>query len=168
MSSLRDRIELLYAQCANNPNGTADLKSVMRIFWPVLNNSVSMIDIGNLYGVAISGTAHSHQAALDRRLFTEFLNSFARLKYPASTDFTTQLLDELTSAKSVKIMETPFMNKAFERHAIRVLTKFDLPLRRAFCNFAGSGANIGVGVTWEEVKRLDMGMEMNCRKSRNI
>jgi len=120
-----------------------------------------MIDIGNLYGVAISGTAHSHQAALDRPLFTEFLNSFARLKYPASTDFTTQLLDELTSAKSVKIMETPFMNKAFERHAIRVLTKFDLPLRRAFCNFAGSGANIGVGVTWEEVKRLDMGMEID-------
>ena len=43
---------------------------------------------------------------------------------------------------------------------MRVLLKFDMPLRRAFSNFAGRDITVGGGLTWDEVKRLNIGMEI--------
>jgi hypothetical protein len=46
--------------------------------------------------------------------------------------------------------------------------KYDLPLRRAFSAFAGRGVKVGGGLTWDEVKRMGIGMDVRSQSSNNI
>ena len=134
------------------------MRTVMRNFWPVLDNSISMLDISNTFSMSL---ANSEMTALDNKLFSDFVQALARLKYPTSTDYVANLLEDLNKAKKMRVAESPLNNRAFDRNVCRIFMKFDHPLRRAFCSFAGSGAHIGAGVSWEEVKRLGIGMEVD-------
>lgn len=156
-------IEALFERCCNSLTHSVDLKGVMRLLWPVLDNSLSMIDIANCYNICISNNSSSGSSkdCLDMRLFKEWFSSVARLKFPSSADYVNLLVDAVNDGVVHKVMETPFLAKAFDKNVCRVLLKFDLPLRRAFSGFAGQGSNIGAGVTWDEVKGLNMGMEVD-------
>ena len=49
-NTLNERINTLFNICAgHNVSGTADLKSALRVFWPLLDNSFTMLDISNIF-----------------------------------------------------------------------------------------------------------------------
>lgn len=156
--SLQEKIDEIFlnaSSSSSSPAGTCDFRSVATTFWPILDNSISLVDIAGVF--AMTGSAD----AIDSSLFSEFFSGIARVKYPSGTEFKEKLLDDLHNAKEIKILsDTPSFVKAMDRSVIKVLLKFDLPLRRCFSSFAGQAVNIGGGFTWEEVKRLSVGMEI--------
>jgi hypothetical protein len=98
---------------------------------------------------------------LDTRLFTEFLTAIAQIKFGSVPNGLERLLNEIMNAKSVHFgADTALFNKLIDRNVIRVLLKYDLPLRRAFCAFAGSAARVGGRLSWDEVKAQNIGMEV--------
>jgi len=88
------------------------------------------------------------------------------LRYPTHQDFCNLVLDELKKAKgssssnSKANTESSFFSNALDKNVIRILLKFDLPLRRAFSNFCGQSVRVGGVLSWDEVKSLSIGMEV--------
>ena len=95
-------------------------------------------------------------------LFKSFCNTVSKIKYPAEVNHLERLMDDLISARALKCgFDSPTFTKSMEKSVMRVLLKFDMPLRRSFSAFAGRGVKIGGGLTWEEVKRMEVGMDVS-------
>lgn len=137
-----------------------DFTAVVKVLWPILDNNVSLCDLSGVF--TISSPSRS-DGALDLKLFTEFLTALAKIKYPTVGSPVELLLKEITNAKSVHFgSDNALFAKLIDKHVIRVLLKFDLPLRRAFSAFAGdeSMARVGGSLNWEDVKNRNIGMEV--------
>jgi tetratricopeptide (TPR) repeat protein len=161
-----DAIAEAFGKCATGTapgSGLAvitDFTAVVKVLWPVLDNNVSLCDLSGIF--TISSPSRS-DGALDLKLFTEFLMALAKIKYPTANVPIERLLNEIINAKSVHFgNDNALFGKLIDRHVIRVLLKFDLPLRRAFSAFAGdeSMARVGGNLNWEDVKSQNIGMEI--------
>jgi len=149
--------EVFHAYCG--PNGTIELRSIFKLFWPTLQNSVSIVDLAGLYTVSIPSTNVTETLTLD--LFHSFFRAFARLKFSTGADFCERLLEEIKSVQGIrKQFETGILNSLADKNVIRTLLKYDLQLRRAFSTFSGQAVRIGGMVSWDEVKNLGLGMEV--------
>ena len=146
----------VFVLCSNHSEcdtGYCDLLGVATTFWPVLNNTVSIVDLGGVYAM----TGHTN---LNSAIFSEFFSALARVKYPTGHDYREKLLEDVTNGKGVRVnSDNAAFLKTMDKAVIRTLLKFDLPLRRAFSAFASQTS--GGGLTWEEVKRLSVGMEVS-------
>jgi hypothetical protein len=146
----------VFVLCSNHSEcdtGYCDLLGVATTFWPVLNNTVSIVDLGGVYAM----TGHTN---LNSAIFSEFLSALARVKYPTGHDYKERLLEDVTNGKGVRVnSDNAAFVKTMDKAVIRTLLKFDLPLRRAFSAFASQAS--GGGLTWDEVKRLSVGMEVS-------
>ena len=144
---------------ATSSTGSADLRSVQKVFWPILDNKISLVDIAGVFTMSVPGNGVD---TLDLITFAEFFNGLARVKYTTGGDYCERLLAELENAKGVKISaDMPLFEKTMDKAVIRTLLKFDMPLRRAFSGFAGQSINIGGGLTWAEVQKKSIGMEVS-------
>ena len=156
---LKDNIDGIFSKCkANSSNSTesCDLRGLLSVFWPILDNTMSLVDFA---GVLSMADEHDH---LDIMKFPEFFNGIARVKYPTGQTFRESLVDEINRSKQVKVqLDAPAYVKMCDRHVMKLLLKFDLPLRRAFSTFAGQNVRIGGGYTWDEVRRLAIGIELD-------
>ena len=115
-------------------SGTGDLVSVAKVFWPVLDNKISLVDLAGVYTMSVSG--HGSEV-LDLITFGDFFNGIARVKYSSGSNFAEKLLDDLSNANGVKLRtDLPIFGHVFEKNVIRMLLKYDLSLRRAFSGFA--------------------------------
>ena len=151
------RIDDMFVKCTAS-TGIADLKSVVKVFWPILDNKVSIVDIAGVFTMCVPGNGNE---TLDLITFVEFFNGIARVKYSSGADFCEKLLAELADSSGIKIKaDLPLFQQSMEKTVVRTLLKHDLPLRRAFAGFAGQNINVGGGLTWEEVQRLGIGMEV--------
>ena len=160
--SSQEKIDDIFVQCSNKSEsaaGTADFTGISSIFWPILDNSLSLVDLAGVFAIA-----GSQSAKLDLILFSEFFNGVARVKFPTGSDYREKLLDNFTSVKSMKIQvdsSSSSFTKAMDRNVIKVLLKFDISLRRAFCSFAGKNISVGGNLTWDEVKKKSITMELD-------
>lgn len=157
MSNKSLNVDDVFVLCSNHSEcetGYCDLVGVGTTFWPVLNNTVSIVDLGGVYAM----TGHTN---LNSAIFSEFFGAFARVKYPTGHDYREKLLEDVTNGKGIRInSDNPAFLRTMDKAVIRTLLKFDLPLRRAFSAFA-SRTSGGGGLTWDEVKRLSVGMEVS-------
>lgn len=151
------KVEELFLQCSS-ATGTADFFSLAKLFWPILDNKISIVDLAGMFAMAIP--AHVQTDSLDAGLFIDVFNAIAKLKYPTGKENGDKLLEDLKNGRHLILPEHSFFEKCMEKNVIRSLLRFDIPLRRCYCNFAGKAVSIGGGVTWEEVKRLNLGMEV--------
>jgi hypothetical protein len=157
-AELAARIDEVFLKVTSS-TGVADLVNVAKIFWPLLDNKVSIVDLAGVFTMSVNG---SDTNALDLITFADFFNGIARVKYTAGANFTEKLLDDLSKAYTVKIRsDLPVFEKVMDKMVVKILLKYDLPLRRAFSGFAGQSINIGGGMTWEEVVKLGVGMEVS-------
>jgi len=126
---------------------------VAKYFWPVLDNRVTLCDLSGIFTIANpKGLDH-----LDISLFKEFVDSFSRVKYPDDDNHLEKLVDDLIDARTLNYeCNNSTFRLAMNKVVMRVLLKFDLPLRRVFAAFAGRGG----GITWEEVKTMSVGMDI--------
>lgn len=155
---LEEKIQELFVTCSG-ANGSVDFKSVCKALWLSFNNGVSLVDTAGVFTVSIPGNGLE---VLNAELFTEFIKAFARLRYPIHQDFCNLVLDELKKSKGLKVnTDSTFFANALDKNVIRILLKFDLPLRRAFSNFCGQSVRVGGVLTWDEVKNLSIGMEVS-------
>lgn len=162
MSRVQDRIDDLFATCGNSL-GDADLKSVGKAFWMCLNNSVSLVDLAGVFTVSLPS---SDSETLNQILFSQFFKAFARTKYATEADFCEKLLDEVKESKGLRInYENPVFSAIVDKNVIRTLLKYDLPLRKAYSNFCGQQVRVGGVLTWEEVKRMSIDMEVSQMKT---
>eukprot|EP01033_Poteriospumella_lacustris_P004935 gene4935-3529_t len=72
------------------------------------------------------------------------------------------MLDEIRHIKGSKPQpDNGALSAIADKNAIRVLLKYDLPLRRAFSTFCAQAIRVGSSVSWDEVKSLSLGMELD-------
>ena len=71
MSSKRlaDKVDELFKHCSNH--AVVDFRSICKVFWTTLDNSLSIIDLAGIFALSVSG---SKSEALDTELFLQFLN----------------------------------------------------------------------------------------------
>ena len=99
---------------------------------------------------------------LNNDLFTEFIKAFSRLRYPTNPEFCNLVLDEIKGAKGMRAnTDNPFFATIMDKNVVRILLKYDLPLRRAYSNFCGQSVRVGGILSWDEVKSLCIGMEVS-------
>lgn len=160
--SSQEKIDEVFVQCSNKSEsaaGTADFTGISSIFWPILDNSLSLVDLAGVFAIA-----GSQNSKIDLILFSEFFNGVARVKSPTGSDYREKLLDNFASIKSMKIQvesSSSSFTKAMDRNVIKVLLKFDISLRRTFCSFAGKNISVGGSLTWDEVKKKSISMELD-------
>lgn len=162
---LNEAIVEAFGKCATGPSSTGtpvinDFTAVVKVLWPILDNNVSLCDLSGIFTISAPSRT---DGALDIKLFTEFLTALAKIKYPTVVSPIERLLKEIINAKSVHFgSDSALFAKLIDKQVVRVLLKFDLPLRRAFCAFAGneSMARVGGNLNWEDVKNKNIGMEM--------
>ena len=154
---LEEKINELFLSCSGS-NGTADFRSISKVLWMCLNNAVSIVDLAGVFTMSVPGNGIE---MLNNDLFTEFIKAFARLRYPTNPDFCNLVLDEVKGAKGFRSnTENPFFATIMDKNVIRILLKYDLPLRRAYSNFCGQSVRVGGILNWDEVKALSIGMEV--------
>lgn len=155
-AELEAKVDEVFLQCSGGSSVT-DFRSVAQVFWPVLDNKISLIDLAGIFTM----TTPSSSETLDSNIFFEFFNGVARMKFPSGADSGERLLENFKLAKGFKIRhDLPVFTKAMDKQVIRELLKFDIPLRRAFGSFAGQTITIGGGLTWDEVKKNSIAMEV--------
>jgi hypothetical protein len=138
----------------------SDFTALVKALWPILDNNVSLCDLSGVFTVS---TPASQQSQLDAKTFAEFLSAISRIKFPQHQNNAALelLMAEITNAKSVHFgSDNALFSKLIDKLVIRVLLKFDLPLRRAFSSFAGPAARVGGGLNWDDVKSQNIGMEV--------
>lgn len=157
-ASVNDKIGEIYTLCLSGNNDTVQFLGVAKNFWSVLDNSLTLCELSGIYTIANP----RGQDYLDLPLFTGFCNSVSKIKYRSEVNHLEKLVDDLISARTMKCgFDNPTFAKAMEKSVMRVLLKYDMPLRRSFSAFAGRGVKIGGGLTWEEVKRMEVGMDVS-------
>jgi hypothetical protein len=157
---IQEKIEDIFTLCRSSKSqqGYADFLGVVKQFWPILDNNLSLCDLSGVFTVACPEGSDS----LDLTLFKEFLNGLSRLKYPFEVKCIDRLIDELVTSRSINFShDNAAFIKAMDKTVMRTLLKFDMPLRRAFSAFAGRDVRIGGGLTWDEVKSKQIGMDVS-------
>lgn len=158
---LVDRIEEIYNQCCG-PNGSVELRTVFKLLWPSLSNQVSVVDLAGIYAVSIPST--STLEVLTKEIFPDFFRAFARLRFPSGHDFVEKMVEEVGTVRSTRILaEGGAVAQIADKQLVRVLLKYDLPLRKVFSVFSAQGMRTGGLVSWEEVRQLSLGMEVRQR-----
>lgn len=154
----QERVDNLFTGISGSV-GMVDLKTVCKMMWMSLTNSVSVVDLAGVFTVSIPGVGSD---VLTGELFHEFFRAFSRLKYPTGTDFCEKMLDELRSNRGQKInSEAPIFSMLMDKASLRILLKYDLSLRKAFSNFCGQSIRVGGTLSWDEVKSMSIGMEVS-------
>lgn len=154
---LQDKIDEVYVICSQGL-GSATFKGIAKIFWPILDNNISLIDLASIFTIS----AQESLPGLNITLFNEFFHGIAKVKFPNFINNVEKLLEEIQKAKKFTYMHDNILfNKSMDRAVTTVLLTFDFPLRRAFSNYAGDKVKVGGGLSWEEVKKLSIGMEIN-------
>ena len=155
---LAEKIEDLYKLCSTG-GYTADFRSISKIFWPLLDNNLTILDLAGIFSVALAGNKIE---ILDPSMFLQFVNGVAKVKFPVGNEFTEMLVDELRNNKAVKVLgDSTRFTKIMDKSVMKVLLQSDSQLRRIFASFAGKRVRLGAGLTWSEVKSQSAGMEID-------
>ncbi len=159
---VQEAIAELFGRCAVPPGSqtVSDFATLVKSLWPILDNNVSLCDLSGVFTISVPGR---NDSSLDLKLFSEFLSAISRIKFSNHSNAMglELLMNEVVSAKSVHFgSDSALFSKLVDKQVIRVLLKFDLPLRRAFSSFAGSAARVGGGLNWDDVKAQNIGMEV--------
>lgn len=79
-----------------------------------------------------------------------------------SSDATENLVDDLKNSRGVKVhLDSTNFTKIMDKGVMKLLLKFDLPIRRIFSSYAGKHIRLGPGLTWQEIKTKSIGMELD-------
>lgn len=165
----RDKIDLIFEKCTSvtaKKKTAVDFVSTAKIFWSVLNNSLTLVDLVGVWNiVAPSGeTVASPDDTLEIKLFHEFFNGIAKIKYPtlSAYEFTEKLLEDFNTSVGPSVYEKlNTIDKMFDRNVIYELFKMDLVMKKTYTSYAGENViSIDGGLAWEEVKNLSIGMEV--------
>jgi hypothetical protein len=161
---LRDRIDEVFERCRDSKlvKKVADFTNTVKVFWPILNNSLSLVDLANIWVISVPIDSDE---VIDSKIFIEFFNGIGRLKYPTTVgfEFCEKLLDDIGPAvNTFQGLNMLLFERAVDRSSINELFKMDQFLKKAFTSYAGeSTIHVPGGLSWEEVKRLSLGMEVD-------
>lgn len=150
-----ERIDELFSICSGSSGvGTADFKSISRHFWMYLQNSFTLVDVAGIFAVS-----SNNSDLLTIELFQDFFKAVARVKFPNEVDYCEKLLNDIRNNRNeIESYTFPIM---MDKHIIRILLKYDLPIKRAYSNFCGQSVRVGGKLSWEEVKSMSIGMEID-------
>lgn len=159
---LADRIDNLYLLLSGTSNHI-DIKIVFKAFWPVLRNGISLVDLAGIFSIAIPSVSVTE--TLNQDLFPDFFRAFSRLCYPSGTDYVEKMLNDL---KNLPLNNNKSMPNSFswllciaDKAIVRLLLKYDIQLRKIFCTFCSQSIRVGGIISWEDVKTMNLGMELD-------
>ena len=164
----QERIETLFSVCSDSIGiGTVDLKSIIKLFWPFLDNEFTLVDLAGVYTVS----TNSYEF-LNIESFTDFFKALAKVKYPDEINYCEKLLEVIQEVKAQGIVTgvgtgadststSNSFSEMMEKDVIRVLLIHDLAIKKAYSNFCGQSVRVGGKLTWEEVKSMSVGMEID-------
>lgn len=152
--NIDDKVEDIFTTCSN-AQASVDFYHVSRYFWSLLDNSLTLCDLSSIFTVVNPLDSD----VLNLSLFSQFLHGISRIKYPLDVTID-RLIADTQSKTDLGRNISPNFQRAMDKSVMRVLLKFDMPLRRVFGNFAGRDITVGGGLTWDEVKRMNIGMEV--------
>lgn len=155
---IQEKIDSYFVLCCQS-TGAANFKGIAKIFWPILDNSVSLVDLSGVYTLSSGDNSPN---GIDITQFSEFFHGLARLKYPFETNYCAKMVECMESTRALTFSnDIKLFMKCMDKDVTRVLLNFDYLLRRAFSSFAGQSIRLGAGLSWEEVKQLSIGMEVD-------
>jgi len=159
MKLLQERIDEIFQFCSSSTGiGTADFRSICKTFWMCLNNSVTFVDLAGVFTVSMPPIG---MEILTADLFDDFLKAFSLVKYPSENSHVEKLVDEIRNTKPLRIpADSPLFPSIIDRNVIRVLLKYDHPIKKAYSNFCGQSVRVGGRLNWEEAKSMSIGMEV--------
>lgn len=156
---IQEKVDELFSLCsASTGIGIIDFRSICKNFWLCLNNSATFVDLAGVFIVSIPPTGAE---MLSADLFYDFLKAFARVKYPADSNHVEKLVDEIRNAKNLRISaDSPLFPSIIDRNVVRILLKYDLPIKKAYSNFCGQSVRVGGRLNWDEARKMSIGMEV--------
>ena len=157
---IHEKIEEIFGLCNSLSGiGAADFRSICKTFWLCLNNSVTFVDLAGVFAVSIPPTG---MEILTLELFSDFFKAFARIKFPTDNNHAEKLYEEIKNAKHIRIpAESLTFPLSINRNVIRVLLKYDIPIKRAYSTFCGQSVRVGGRLNWDEAKKMSIGMEVS-------
>lgn len=158
---LADRIDNLYLHLSGTSNHI-DLKVIFKAFWSVLRNGISLVDLAGIFSIAIPSISVTE--TLNQDLFPDFFRAFSRLCYPTGVDYVERMLDDLKNLPSNnRSLSPPFswLMCIADKAIVRLLLKYDIQLRKIFCTFCSQSIRVGGIISWEDVKTMNLGMELD-------
>ena len=116
---IQEKVEEIFALCAVGSNSVLYFPEVAQIFWPILDNHLTLCDLSGIFAVANPrGLDH-----LDLPLFREFLNSISRIKYPTEANHLGLVVEDLIRARSIKYhAENSTFKDSMDTNVMRYMT----------------------------------------------
>jgi hypothetical protein len=114
--ALQEKIDEIFALCVVGSNHVLYYAEVAQIFWPILDNHLTLCDLSGIFAVA-NPRGQDH---LDLPLFREFLNSISRIKYPTEANHLGLLVEDTIQARSLKYnMDNSTFKESMEKNVMR-------------------------------------------------
>lgn len=160
---LLDRIDQVFTRCRDTkvPKYVATFVSTTKVFWRTLNNSLSLVDLSGIWMITVSTGDDEN---LNGKVFTDFFCGIAMIKHPSLSicDCCEMLLEDLNVETNLsESLNSALFEKAVDKSAIHELFKCEAVLKKAYLTFAADTLdNVDGGITWEEVTKLSVTMEV--------
>ena len=93
---LQESIDEVYVACSQG-SGSATFRGITKVFWPILDNSVSLIDLAGVFTVSVPDSA----TGLNITLFGEFFHGISRIKFPNHANYCESLIELIKTTKNL-------------------------------------------------------------------
>ena len=119
--SSQDKLEEIFALCLIGSNNTLYFSEVAQVFWPVLDNCLTLCDLSGIFSIANP----RGQDYLDFALFREFMNSISRVKYPTEANHLALLIEDIVQARQVNYnVENNTFKECMDKNIMRSSSHF--------------------------------------------
>ena len=153
MDKIKSVLNDIFVCCCGNEK-TTPLSSILKLFWPILNNSLTLTELCGMH------LAHNTDT-YDSQLFELYIRKLASIKYPVSKDSLRRFLDEFKTGRSlISLTETTIFSFINDKDVITSFIEFDPIWRHMFSAYCYKDSKAIEAIGWNEVKQQSLGLSM--------
>lgn len=149
--------DIFYLCCLDTSKSTTDFQSILKVFWKVLDNNIALCEISGIFTLV---QTNYNTVNLNSSQFAQFFNCVAVSKYPHSKESQAKanLIKDILDQNNKSINSSSSFSKVIDKEVIKVLLKYEIPLRRYF-SIHSSKNNFKSNLTWIEVKSQSISLD---------
>lgn len=155
-AKIKTTLEDIFICCCGSKT-SADLPSIIKFLWPVLNNSLTLVEICGMHWIAVSTSSDDTYDNL--QTFSDFMNSIASIKYPIAKDSLSRLLSDFNNGRGLMgRIDSSIFAMLCDKDVMKSFLEYDNSLRHAFSTFCAKGLKLTSNINWSEMKKECLGM----------
>jgi len=167
-SELLDKMKEIWAVLKKDSLSFVD---VVRLVWPMLTNSVTLVDVAGIWSVVVGDGGGG---TMDMLKLGDFISALAKVRNPSDgSKATMKLMDEVLTLLTKAAPPAPGLSseefeRSTSRSCLQEVLKVDTLLKNAFATFAGDTISMTGTVQWSEVQQMSLGMEVRGGRLRRV